>query len=179
MKTLLATLALASQLAFSGDLPDLGPLPDFSFTNSQGASIGKKDLLGKVWVADFIFTSCGGQCPILSAKMQEVQKAFLPHASLKLVSFSVDPKRDTPAVLAKYAKTFKASNDWIFLTGKKGEIDSLMTKGFHLAGGGGEEIMHSFRFVLVDKAGRLRGYYAVQEPDKMDELKADLKTLLK
>jgi protein SCO1/2 len=178
VKTFLLALALLGPCAWASELPVLGDVPAFSFTTALGTSFGKKELLGQVWVADFIFTRCGGQCPILSSKMQEIQKAFASSTGLKLVSFSVDPKHDTPAVLTKYAKKFKASDAWVFLTGPKGKIDELMTKGFHLAGGGGEEIMHSFRFVLVDKEGRLRGYYAVQEPDKFDALKADMKTLL-
>ena len=171
-------LALACRWAVAAELPVLAELPAFEFTNAQAKPFGKKELLGQVWVADFIFTRCGGQCPLLSAKMQELQKAFPAQPGLRFVSFSVDPKHVTPKVLSAYAKRFGASDAWVFLTGGKGKIDSLMTEGFKLAGGGGEEIMHSFRFVLVDKEGRIRGYYAAQEPEKFAALKADLKALL-
>lgn len=178
LRTALACLVLNYAVS-AAELPVLADLPAFEFTNSQGKKVGKKDLLGKVWVADFIFTRCGGTCPILSAHMADLQKAFLPREDLKLVSFTVDPEHDKPKVLAKYAAKFNASSAWEFLTAPQKRTAELMSKGFLLAGGGGDEIAHSFRFVLVDKEGRIRGYYAVQEPEKLAALKADLHSLLK
>ncbi|MBY0369337.1 SCO family protein [bacterium] len=163
------------------DLPVLKEAPKFSLNDSQGGKKTQADLAGKVWVADFIFTRCGGQCPFLTTKMSELQKAFASEAGLRFVSFSVDPKNDTPKVLAGYAKKFGADTSrWFFLTGKPGQVQELSEKGFVLAAGaGGEEaIAHSFRFVLVDKKGFIRGFYPVNEPSKLEELRSAVTALL-
>lgn len=179
LKFLFLYLGLGS-LALGADLPVLAQLPDFHFQNSLGRTTTLKDLAGKVWVADFIFTRCGGQCPILSAKMAELGRKFEKEKDFRLVSFTVDPQNDTPQVLAEYAKRFQAPPaSWYFLRGPKAKMDGYIRDGFKLAGGNGDEIAHSFRFVLVDKTGQIRGYYAAVEPEKIESLKADLQALLR
>jgi protein SCO1/2 len=175
---------------FSGNsldgLRQYGSVPEFSLVERSNKKIGLSDLRGKVWVADFIYTRCTDTCPLQTADMAKLQEAWTNAADLKLVSFSVDPERDTPAVLSQYADRFKAdAQRWLFLTGGKEEIAGLVGDGFRLAaqpapGGVAESgvIMHSPRFVLVDRQAKIRGYYDNRDPDAMRRLKNDVATLL-
>ncbi len=107
-------------------------LPDFSLTDKDNKTITRADLAGKVWVANFIYTHCTDTCPLQSARMADLQKRF-PSPDLRFVSISVDPKRDTPAVLTEYARRFAAGDRWWFLTGEKAPIYNLVQAGFHLS----------------------------------------------
>ena len=154
-----------------------GPAPEFSLTERSGQKFSKVNLAGKLWIADFIFTNCPGQCPMMSANMKRLQTLFPKETGLQLISFTVDPDRDTPEVLSGYADRYEAEkNRWFFLTGTKEEINRVLT-GFFLSEVG-EPFMHSTRFILVDPAGRVRGYYDSEEPEKMSALIRDAKTLL-
>ena len=155
-------------------------LPDFSLTDQFGASFALSDLQDKVWVADFIFTSCATICPPMTVQMANLQDE-LAAEDLHFVSFSVDPERDTPEVLRRYADNYGAdSGRWSFLTGKKEAIYQLAHEGFNLATGHrGSEILHSTRFVLVDQNQQLRGYYESRSPGSLQQLRKDIKTLLK
>lgn len=161
-------------------LPSAGPAPEFHLTDQTGRPFSSRSLDGSVWITDFIFTSCAGACPLMSAQMQRMQ-ALLP-ASVHLVSISVDPKRDTPRRLAKYAGQYGADPErWHFLTGPEPVISSLTREGFRLGYADGsdpaEPIIHSQRFVLVDRAGRIRGYYASDDPLQMERLVRDARSL--
>jgi protein SCO1/2 len=163
-------------------LPRLFTLPDFSLTDQTGAAVTLNDLKGKVWVADFIFTNCGGTCPVMTEKMRALQNVLPPE--VRMASFTVDPDRDTPKVLAAYAAEHGATRDrWLFLTGEKQALHDLCIKGFKLpldesGGTVTEPIAHSTRFVLVDKQGEIRGYYSGTEAEELDRLSADAKKLL-
>jgi protein SCO1/2 len=145
--------------------------------------VKSQELAGQVWVADFVYTSCGGICPIMTEKMRKLQDK-LP-AEIRLVSFSVDPDTDTPATLTAYAKRYGADPDrWFFLTGNKASLVTLSKEGFKLAlddtgGTQAEPITHSSRFVLVDRQGRIRGYYSMDEESEMAHIVRDAKSLLK
>ena len=155
-------------------LPQLIEVPAFQLTDSQGASVGKEQLLGKVWLADFIFTSCPGPCPILSAHMAEIQAHYAANTDLKLVSFSVDPATDTPAVLAQYASRFAANPaQWFFLTGDPDLMKKTIEEGFKQAIDSipatttkPATIRHSERFILVDRQGWMRDFPDPAEPGK-------------
>ena len=161
---------------------DYGSVPDFSLTDQDGKTVTRAGLAGKVWIADFIFTNCAGTCPMITGEMQKLQDA-LP-AEVHMVSFSVDPDRDTPDVLAGYANKSRADKvRWHFLTGEKGRLYDLSIKGFKLAldDSGGTEvepITHSTRLVLVDKQGKIRGYYGGTDQDEMKRLFTDATKLL-
>ncbi len=157
------------------------------FVDQSGRPFDEALLHGRPWIADFIFTSCAGSCPIMSDKMASLQKQLPPE--VLLVSFSVDPKRDTPEALAAYARRFGAQpGRWSLLTAT---TDSLKTDpaliyrfvqhGFNLSaaeGGDPEEpIIHSSRFVLVDRTGEIRGYYDSSEPEKLEQLAQDAAAL--
>ena len=155
-------------------------LPDFSLTDQRAAPFALSDLHGKVWVADFIFTSCATICPQMTIQMASLQEEFASD-DIHFVSFSVDPERDTPEVLFRYADRYGADgNRWAFLTGQKEAIYQLAGEGFNLAAGHrGSEILHSTRFVLVDRAGQVRGYYDSRSKAHLQQLRQDIQTLLR
>jgi protein SCO1/2 len=152
----------------------LGGLPAFTLTDQSGQPFGSRELAGKIWVADFIFTSCQGVCPLLSERMAEVGKrARHLGPDFHLVSISVDPERDTPARLAEYAVRYGANPiAWSFLTGPEQAIQDTVVDGFKVGAGkerspgaaadGGAgfwEIFHGENLVLVDRQLRIRGYF--------------------
>ena len=160
--------------------PYYGAAPSFRLTDQEGRPFDSGVLHGRVWIADFIFTSCAGSCPAMSAKTAGLQRRLPPE--VLLVSISVDPKRDTPQVLTEYARRYGAqSGRWFFLTGPEEEIRRTSQQGFHLGvaeGGSPEEpVIHSIRFVLVDREGAIRGYYDSTEPARLEQLIRDAAAL--
>jgi protein SCO1/2 len=160
-----------------------GTVPSFQLTNQNGQPFGSAQLAGKIWIADFVYTTCPGPCPMISSRMSELQKP-LEKTDVHLVSFSVDPEKDTPAVLRGYAEKLQAEPErWDFLTGPRSAIYQLSHDGFKLAvsdGGDAQGVpVHSTRMVLVDRHGQIRGYYDAAEPDAMTKLLADTNHLLR
>ena len=155
-------------------------VPDFSLTNQQGEPLGLSDMAGKIWVADFIFTNCPTICPAMTQEMARLQSEFVADP-VYFVSFSVDPERDTPRVLSRYAAAYGADDRrWHFLTGDKAKIYQLAEQGFSLAAGHkGSEILHSPRFILVKRDGNIHDFYDSRSKPAMIRLRRDVKTLLK
>lgn len=161
------------------ELPVLGHVAQFHLTSQSGHDFDSAKLSGHVWVADFIFTNCEGPCPRMSAYMRALQKATTDLPDLKMVSFTVDPKRDTPLVLSQYGKDYSADSDrWYFLTGDPKILDGLDRDSFHL-GNVGSQMDHSTRFVLVDRKGQIRGYYGISTGDPVPDLARDARRLAK
>jgi protein SCO1/2 len=160
-------------------LPEDAIVPSFQLTDQDGQPFGTEQLRGKIWIADFVYTTCPGPCPMISSRMSETQKP-LRDTDVKLVSFSVDPQHDTPAVLRDYAAKLNAQpGRWKFLTGDKNTIYHLIRDGFKLATlNGTEGPVHSTRLVLVDRHGVIRGYYDATEADAVTRLLADTNHLL-
>ena len=163
-------------------LPEYERLPEFALTDQRGRPVGLADLRGAVWVADFIFTRCAGQCPMMTARMAALQRRFASAPQLQLVSITVDPSHDTPEALAAYAAHAGAGHHWRFLTGEAAAVTALARDGFHLGispdGTVEEPITHSVRLVLVDRQGRVRGYYEAVEAEAMRSLERDIRRLL-
>lgn len=146
------------------------------------------DLKGKIWIANFIYTNCPDTCPIQSAQMRELQNEFGHEEHLRLVSITVDPKRDIPKVLSEYANRFGANPErWFLLTGEKEAIYRLAQEGFLLGAAeiphekrppSGATHTHSPRFVLIDRKAQIRGYYTSTDAEAMVRLRRDLKILL-
>jgi protein SCO1/2 len=163
-----------------------GSVPQFSLVERSGKATSLADLRGSIWIADFIYTTCKDTCPMQTAEMAQLQEHWKDRAGLKLVSFSVDPEKDTTAVLSRYADRYKAdAQRWLFLTGAKEEISRLVQEGFRLSavalpgdGNVSSVIMHSPRFVLIDKQAQIRGYYDSRDPQALQRLKADVATLI-
>lgn len=170
------------------ELPVLGEVPEFHLIESNGAPFSQADVAGRPWVADFIFTQCPGICPRMSSEMQRLQEAWKARDSgpVTLVSFSVDPKNDTPDVLRAYAQRYSAGPQWRFVTGERAALYQLVFDGFKLpmaersqaeAADGEGLITHSDRFVLVDQKLRIRGYYQGTDRASVDQLLNDLVAL--
>ena len=160
-----------------------GTVPAFQLTNQNGQPFGSAQLAGKIWIADFVYTTCPGPCPMISGRMSELQKP-LEKSDVHLVSFSVDPEKDTPAVLRDYAGKLQAeSGRWDFLTGPKSAIYKLSHDGFKLAVSDRSDEqglpVHSTRMILVDRHGQIRGYYDATEPEAITKLLADTNHLLR
>lgn len=160
-----------------------GTVPGFQLTNQNGQPFGSAQLSGKIWIADFIYTTCPGPCPMISSRMSELQKP-LQKTDVHLVSFSVDPEKDIPEVLRGYADKLQAEpGRWDFLTGAKPAIYKLSHDGFKLAVSDGSDAqgipVHSTRIVLVDRHGQIRGYYDATEPEAITKLLADTNHLLR
>lgn len=163
-------------------LIDAGIVPPFTLTSSEGKPFGLKDLKGKVWVADFIFTSCAGICPQMTGMMKKLQNDLEDLPEVHFVSISVDPKRDTVQALAEYAEEYDADiKRWHFLRGDLPLIQALSVDGFHL-GDKENPLNHAPHFALVDADGHIRGYYNGTGPDRaasVDALAEDIRTLVK
>ena len=149
----------------------LEPVPPFELTERNGKRIRNADLTGKVWIASFVFTRCSGTCPQVAATLARLQSELSDVPDLRLVTFTIDPDRDTPDELKKYAARYRADPDrWLFLTGSEKEIHLLANSGFHVLakkrpeGKPGDEFDHSTMLVLVDKFGRIRDYYDGMPP---------------
>jgi cytochrome oxidase Cu insertion factor (SCO1/SenC/PrrC family) len=161
-------------------LQTFNTVPDFSLTAETGAEFRfSRELAGKVWVADFIFTNCAGPCPRMSRQMSQIQSAVKGMSGVRLVSFTVDPARDTPEALAVYARRNGADPAlWSFLTGPMSELHNLARNVFLLGSVTGE-LDHSTRFVLVDRQGRIRRYYDTTEAGVTEDIVADIGLLSK
>jgi protein SCO1 len=160
-----------------------GTVPAFQLTNQNNQPFGTEQLSGKIWIVDFIFSTCPGPCPMMSSRMSELQKP-LQNSDVHLVSVSVDPEKDTPEVLRGYAEKLGAQpGRWEFLTGPKAAIYDLSRSGFKLPVSEDSDTpgvpAHSTRAVLVDRRGSIRGYYDVTAPDTLTKLVADTNQLLR
>ncbi|MBI2363220.1 MAG: SCO family protein [Elusimicrobia bacterium] len=187
-KLVLSAVGLGAAGLFAAALlaPRLGgPLPRLSAPvefEAPGLSAGS--LRGRPWVADFVFTSCAGPCPTLSANMARLQKR-LP-AAVALVSFSVDPETDTREVLAEYAGRLGAEpGRWFFARLEPGPLYRLVNAGFHLPvfidpeADSGSRAIHTTKFVLVDADGAVRGYYDGMSESGLRQLERDAARLLR
>lgn len=163
----------------------LWKLPDFELVNRDGRAVTLQDLAGAPWIADFIFTRCPASCPMMTARMARLNRDLPADLDVRLVSISVDPEHDTPAVLQRYAESFDAPERWLFLTGDGRQIFRLSTEGFKLAFDPSppagettaEPILHSTRFALVDGEGWVRGYYEAFDEESMKRLVRDLEAV--
>ena len=184
----LATLAVSVVTQFKGKpLPVYGTLPGFTLTNQNGRMVTLADFRGQIWIADAIFTRCPGPCLIMSAHMREIQDALPSGQPIQLVSFTTDPAFDQPPVLKKYAERFGArDNRWSFLTGDKSALHGVEVNGLKLSvldkpaaeqESANDLFIHSEKFVLLDKLGRIRGYYDGQNGSAVAEVIAAARTL--
>ena len=220
-------------------LPVYGAVPDFSLIERSGRRVERSELLGKIWVVNFMYTHCSDTCPLQSAEMARLQADLSTESDVRLVSITIDPRRDTPRVLSRYANRFGADHErWLFLTGERKAIyhfaqeglrlpildprnevrvpwgGGVRSEGFHsqqtrlfgqhvsdqgtgavvlpgalrwafeaapaLAGEGAERgiVLHSSRFVLIDRKARIRNYYDSTDMESLRQLRQDVKALL-
>ncbi len=171
----------------------IGEVPSFNFTNQDGKTISNKDYEGKVYVAEFFFTTCPSICPIMNRNMVRIQNEFYGNPNVGIASFSIDPEYDTPKILKEYAEAYKITNpNWHLMTGDKAEIYQLANEGFNLYVGEAPEVEggfeHSGFFALIDQEGNIRSrydenenpviYYDGLEEEGIQMLIEDIKKLL-
>jgi protein SCO1/2 len=155
--------------AQGSELPELWPVPDFRYVDQHGATVTPETFKGKVWVANFIFTQCKSVCPLLTAKMVQLQRV-LKGTPVHFVSFSVDPAHDTPEVLAAYATKWNTDTSrWTLLSTDEATLPKTAA-GFKVtamkaAPGGVDPIIHSAVFLLIDAKGMVRGAYSSEDRD--------------
>jgi len=171
-------------------LPRFGTVPAFVLDDQLGRPFDSRALGGRVWVADFIFTSCSMVCPRLTEEMAKLQRHLVNRGldgRVSLISITVDPERDTPERLAAYAAGFQANPSvWKFLTGSSKQIEDAVVHGFKQAvekekdpaSHDGFTILHGSSFVLVDEQGVIRGFYDSTDPADLSKLNAHLTQLL-
>jgi protein SCO1/2 len=162
-----------------------GRVPTFQLVDQRGAPFTDGSMAGHVNVVDFIFTRCVASCPRLTARMADMQGRLARAGSgARLVSFSVDPENDTPAVLSEYANRSGADpSRWSFVTGPVDSVKTAVVSGFKVAleklpkGANDYDVTHGDWFVLVDGSGNIRGYYTTDEPTDVDRLSRDVSRL--
>lgn len=170
-------------------LPQFGTVQPFTLTNQLGEMVTLQTLRGKVWVADIIFARCPGPCPKMTEEMAKLQSAFETNQPLRFVTLTTDPKNDTVSILKEYADKFSADPArWHFLTGPKREIVanlaagslklSAVEKDKTLQENENDLFIHTTMFVVVDKTGKIRGFYESLEPGFQEKIRADIKSLL-
>ncbi|HRO74865.1 MAG TPA: SCO family protein [Crocinitomicaceae bacterium] len=158
----------------------------FSFKDQHNQTVTNELVKGKIWVAEYFFTTCQSICPVMNQEMMNVQKAFKNDDKVKILSFTVDPEIDTPEKLNDYAKNHHADeNQWYFLTGKKEELYAFARQSIFVLkpaeasnlGDAGSDFIHTNNFVLIDGQGRIRGYYDGTNSDEVKQLITDIRTL--
>jgi cytochrome oxidase Cu insertion factor (SCO1/SenC/PrrC family) len=168
-----------SVLAQPPDSPQsFGEVSPFALVDARGMTVLREDLSGEPWIASMIFTRCTGPCPAVTSTMKKLA-ARLAGSRAKLVTFTVDPEYDTPAVLKSYADAVGADPArWLFLTGPTQAIDALIRASFlspverDAHAPIGEHVSHSTRIVVVDKLGRVRGQYSGESDADIDAIVA-------
>ena len=160
-------------------------IADFAFVNQVGDTIRKEDMAGKIYVADFFFTTCPTICPVMKKEMLRVYEQFKGDPNFRILSHSIDPSHDTQAVLKDYAEKLGVPDaaTWNFLTGDQEKIFEIgqtsyltTTMADDMEPGG---FLHSGAFLLVDQQGRIRGVYDGTKTEQVDRLLADIPKLLK
>jgi len=150
-------------------LPMYGTIPDFTLTDENNRVVHLADLRGKTWIADVIFTRCAGQCPLMTSHLKSVEEQLPATLPIRFVTLTTDPGYDTPAVMKKYAERYEADESrWLFLTGTKPALKNVIAEGLKLAAidkaanlaeNPNDLFIHSAKFVLIDGAGEIRGYF--------------------
>lgn len=195
-QSIILTISLILVSCSQDSLPYIGPtkivngdtlkhkIPAFNLINQNGEAATNKDLNGSIYVADFFFTSCPSICPKVKIEMLKIYDEFLQEPSFKMVSHTMDPKRDTPQKLKTYAKNLDVDTDkWIFLTGNQDDLMDLSNEGYFVAAmedanaPGGFD--HSGRIMLIDKKGHIRGYSLGTKPNETSTLIKKIKQLLR
>ena len=175
--------------AFPPDPPIFNRVSSFHLTDQNRKTFTDRNLSGKIWIANFIFTHCAGPCPLVSGEVKKLAGIFQGEPGVRFVSFSVDPERDTPEVMRAYAQKFDADPErWSFLTGPREVIDRLAQDHFRLGvmqipeaerESVDQTVSHSTKLALVDRSGRIRGYYDAQDRTGFEKLVNDVQSLLK
>ena len=181
---ILFAVSFVSSCDRAPELPVLFDVPAETLTDDAGRPRALSEFHGTATVYAFIFTRCAGVCPTMMASMKSLAAEVPQGAAVRYALISVDPEYDTPAVLREYRGKHGVGDGWVFLTGSHDQISKLSIEGVKLAapqpgGGPNEPIVHSTKFVLVDKQGRIRAYYDSFDAGQLATLRKALVALAK
>jgi protein SCO1 len=182
-------VAFINSVGSRSNLPEFGKVQPFTLTNQLGETVTLDSLEGKVWVADIIFARCPGPCPKMTQEIAQLQNAFDTNQPLRFVTLTTDPEHDTVSALKEYSDKFSADHHrWHFLTGPKREIVanlaagslklSAVEKDKTLQENENDLFIHTTMFVVIDKQGKVRGFYESLEPGFQEKIRADITSLL-
>jgi protein SCO1/2 len=167
-------------------LPVVSRVQPFSFTNQDGQQITERNVAGKVYVAEYFFTTCPSICPMLNTNMLKIYEAYKNEPGFMIVSHTVDPENDNVARLKRYSDSLKVNTkQWVFLTGRKDSLYQTARNSYLLDDPQNnlqnisEQFLHTQFFALVDRMGRVRKIYDGLKKQEIEELKKDIKRLLK
>jgi protein SCO1/2 len=167
-------------------LPVLSYVQPFTFANQEGKLITQKDVAGKVYIAEYFFTTCKGICPKMNSNLRKIYQDYAGEPDFRVLSYTVDPETDTVARMKRYADSLGADPaKWWFLTGSKDSLYNLARESYLLDDPKNntininEQFIHTQFVALVDKSGRVRKIYDSLKKDELDELGKDIKELLK
>lgn len=161
-------------------------IENFEFMNQNGKLIHSKQIEGKIWVVEYFFATCLGICPIMNEQMKRVQAAFKNDTNVVILSFTVDPDKDSVEALKEYGLDHGAKDGkWHFFTGDKKDLYALARNSFFVLkpaeaknqGDAGSDFIHTNNFVLVDQKKRIRGYYDGTNPEEVGNLIEDISIL--
>jgi len=182
-RTIVSALVWVSALAgLSGcsplhKLPAYGQIQDFELVSQTGQTITLANLKGKVWIADTIYTTCPGPCPMMSSRLSSVAREVARLSNVRLVSLTVDPSHDTPDVLLDYSQRYHATPDrWLFLTGRQQMLNLVSENGLRLSPVDGS-LERNIQFALVDANATVRGYYNAFDSARLKDLVTDTRQL--
>jgi protein SCO1/2 len=163
------------------NLPKLFPVPNATLVSETGQPMKLDAMKGHVTVYDFIFTHCAGTCPMMTSTMRRITQKIDKEAPVRFVSISVDPQRDTPAALRKYASHVRNDSRWLFFTGDGRTITELSVNGFKLAASGSstDSILHSSKFAVADQQGVIRAYYDGVDDRAVEDVTTAVSDLLR
>lgn len=153
-------------------------ITDFALVDTNGEPFTLANLTGQIWIADFFFKNCRGMCPMVLTRLADLQRAIPEDANVKIVAITVDPTNDSPQALSETAKTYGAKDGrWLFLTGDQHEIIRLANEGFLLPLSE-DPSTHSFKLSLVDRTGRIVGYFDGTDEQQVTRLKKKIRELV-
>ncbi|MSR66639.1 MAG: SCO family protein [Pedosphaera sp.] len=170
-------------------LPVISQIQNFSLTNQAGISFTERDLAGKFWIADIVFTRCAGPCPDMTRRMAKLQKRISASKDVGLLTLTTDPENDSPTVMNAFAGAFGAdTNSWTFLTGDKSQIARLAVDDLKLIAmeknaaertNPADLFIHSTLFVLIDPKGQVRGLAESEDSSHAEQLMDMIENLRK
>ena len=171
---------------FGKRIPPISYVRPFAFTNQDGRIITNKDVAGKVYVSEYFFTTCTGICPRMNNNMKLVYEKYKGENDFLILSHTCDPETDSAARLKHYADSMKVdTHKWVFLTGRKDSLYKTARNSYLLDDPQNnlqninEQFLHTQFFALVDRSGKVRKIYDGLKKDEIEELKKDIKRLLK
>lgn len=166
-------------------MPPISYVRPFSFTNQDGKQVTEKDVLGKVYVAQFFFTTCKGICPIMNANMKRVHDEFRDEKDFLILSHTCDPDIDSPEVLKRYADSITSSPNWIFLTGRKDSLYNMARVSYVIDNPDNnltdisQQFLHTQNWALVDRKGDVKKVYDGLKKNEVNALIEDVRDMLK